>query len=88
LSQLFSHNVLKRRLVNTVTTSFNTITGQKFLSEKNGSVLQQLQELWPSNAILQHLTPSTETAQRSIESLPGSTTRRNKPWYSPLSRQL
>jgi len=28
VSQLFGHNVLKRRLVNTVTTSFNTVTGQ------------------------------------------------------------
>jgi len=28
LSQLFGHNVLKSKLVNTVSTSFNTITGQ------------------------------------------------------------
>jgi len=28
LSQLFGHNVLKSRLVNTVTTSFDTFTGQ------------------------------------------------------------
>jgi len=28
LSQLFSHNVLKSGLVNTVTMSFNAITGQ------------------------------------------------------------
>jgi len=28
LSQLFVHNILKSKLVNTVTTSFNAITGQ------------------------------------------------------------
>jgi len=28
LSQLFGHNVLKSRLMSTVTTSFTTITGQ------------------------------------------------------------
>jgi len=47
-----------------------------------------VKELRPNNVIVQHLTPSTGTAQRSIELLLGSTMRLNKPWYSALTQKL
>jgi len=37
---------------------------------------------------VQHLTPSTWTAQRSIELLLSSTMRLNKSWYSALTQKL
>ena len=91
LRKLFSHNVLKSRLVNIVTTSFITITWQmtEMSSRKKTGACSSSSRNYDLTMqfcnILLH-----QQGQRSValKHLCGSTTRLNKPWYSILSSQL
>jgi len=68
LSQLFGHNVLKSRLMNTITTSFDTTVLRdkwpKRLSEKIRSVLRQLKEL--CNSATPHSVNGDSAAQHEM----------------------
>jgi len=85
ISSQFGYNVRKGRRVHTVTTSFNTITGQmaEMSAKKTGACSSSSRNY---DLTMQFCNTSLrQRGQRSIGSLRGSTKRLNKPRYSAVS---